>query len=139
MTYPALALQAALYSRLSASSEINALLGGQHIFDDVPKSQKPPYVVFAESIHNDWSTGTEPGMEHSLSLNVWSDQNGRKEALTIAEAIVEALSNLPTILEGHVLVNFTHEFTEVSKDADADLYLAKLNFRAVTEPLVSSQ
>lgn len=138
MTHPALALQAALYSRLSSSTELTNLLGGEHIFDDVPQSQKPPYVVFAESIHNDWSTGTENGMEHSVSLNVWSDQNGRKQVVTIAQAIQEAFGDLTAQLDDHVLVNFTHEFTEVSRDQDAELFLAKLNFRAVTEPQTQS-
>lgn len=134
MTHPALALQAALYSRLSSSTEIASLLGGEFIFDDVPQSQKPPYIVFAEGLHNDWSTGTEDGMEHSIALNVWSNQNGRKQAITIAGAITEAFADLPMQLDDHALVNFTHEFTEVSKDQETEFFLAKLNFRAVTEP-----
>ncbi len=138
MTHPALALQGAMFSSLLASSELIGMLGGQHIFDDVPKAQKFPYVVFGEAIHNDWSTSTEKGMEHAITLNVWSDQNGRKEALTLAQFIHDALHSLPKQLEGHALVNFTHEFTEVDKDQDSELFLAKVNFRAVTEPLTYS-
>jgi len=136
MIHPALSLQAALYSRLTTSNNIINALGGEHIFDDTPPSQKPPYIVFAESIHNDWSTGTEAGMEHSVSLHVWSDQRGRKQAVTVAQFVIEAMTDLPTQLDDHLLVNFSHEFTEVSRDEDAGLYLAKINFRAVTEPQI---
>lgn len=134
MTHPGIALQAALYSRLTTSHEVTSMLGGMHIFDDVPTEQKPPYIVFAQSVYNDWSTGTEDGMEHSISLHVWSDENGRKEVLTLSQKIIAAMNDLPKQLDDNLLVNFSHEFTEVSKDEDAGLFLAKLNFRAVTEP-----
>lgn len=134
MTHPALSLQAAMYSRLQNSTVLINILGSDLIFDDVPKSQKLPYVVFAESVHNDWSTGSENGMEHAVTLNVWSDQNGRKEALMIADAIVTSLHDLPKTIDNHALINFSHEFTEVAKDQETELFLAKINFRAVTEP-----
>ena len=134
MTHAALSLQAAMYSRLARSADLTNLLGSEAIFDDVPKSQKLPYVVFAESIHNDWSTGTEDGMELAVTLNVWSGQNGRKEALIISDSIVQAFQDLPKLIDDHSLINFTHEFTEVAKDQDTELFLAKINFRAVTEP-----
>lgn len=134
MTHSALALQAAMFSRLTTSNELTTLLGADFVFDDVPKSQKPPYIVFAEAIHNDWSTGSEGGMEHAIALNIWSDQNGRKEAVTIAQSVINAFDDLPKQLDDHTLINFTHEFTEVAKDQDTELFLAKLNFRAVTEP-----
>jgi len=100
MTHPALSLQAAMYSRLQTSTVLINILGSDFIFDDVPKSQKLPYVVFAESVHNDWSTGSENGMEHAVTLNVWSDQNGRKEALMIADAIVTSLHDYKGITYG---------------------------------------
>lgn len=134
MTHAALSLQAAMYSRLATSTDLTNLIGSDAIFDDVPKSQKLPYVVFAESIHNDWSTGSEDGMEHAVTLNVWSDQNGRKEALMIADAVVQAFHDLPKLIDNHALINFTHEFTEVAKNQDTELFLARINFRAVTEP-----
>jgi hypothetical protein len=134
MTHAALSLQAAMYSRLATSTDLTNLLGSDAIFDDVPKSQKLPYVVFAESIHNDWSTGSEDGMEHAVTLNVWSGQSGRKEALMIADAIIQAFHDLPKLIDDHALINFTHEFTEVAKDQDTELFLARINFRAVTEP-----
>ena len=75
-------------------------------------------------------------MEHSITLNIWSDQNGRKEAITIAQAIQDAFKDLPKQLDDHILVNFTHEFTEVAKDQETELFLAQVNFIAVTEPQI---
>jgi hypothetical protein len=135
MTHSALALQATIYSALVNSQKMTELLGGEKIFDDIPNNEKPPYVVFGQSIHNDWSTGSESGMEHSITLNIWSEQNGRKEVLLLADALADALKNLPKNINGHALVNFTHEFTEVDREEESELFIARVNFRAVTEPI----
>lgn len=137
MTHPAISLQTAIYNVLSSDADLLALLGGTYIFDDVPNKQKPPYIVFAEAVHSDWSTGTEPGTEHTLVLNVWSDAEGRKQVLEFCAAIDVALEALPETSNGFAIVNFTHEFTEVSRDEETDYFLAKANYRAVTEPLAA--
>jgi len=136
MTHSALALQCAIYSILKNDNDITTLLGGEFIFDDVPKKQTPPYIVFSEAIHSDWSTGSETGIEHTVTLNIWSSENGRKQVLLISDAIINALIDIPAMLDGHALINFTHEFTEVAKDEQTKFFLAKVNFRAVTEPQI---
>lgn len=136
MTHPALSLQAAIFSRLASDAPLVDLLMGEFIYDDVPPKKEPPYIVFAESTHNDWSTGTEMGMEHFVSMNVWSSQNGRKEALVISQQIQNALSQMDEEIEGHHLVNFSHEITEVERDEETEFFVSKLTFRAVTEPLI---
>ena len=42
---------------------------------------------FGDAVCFDWSTSTEAGTEHSVSLNVWSDYKGRKEVFEIVHAI----------------------------------------------------
>jgi len=134
MKHPALSLQAEVYSKLIQHQPLISLLGGEFIYDDVPPKQELPYIVFAESAHNDWSTGTEEGMEHFISLNTWSLQNGRKQALQISHEITNSLKAVSTQIDGHLLVNFAHELTEVNRDEDTGFFVAKVTFRAVTEP-----
>jgi hypothetical protein len=52
----------------------------------------------------DWSTGSEDGAEHSLTLHVWSRSGGKKEMQQIVEAIRAALHDKPLQLEDHYLV-----------------------------------
>ena len=132
--HSALALQKVVYDTLVSASEVTDALGGERVFDNVPAGQVPPYIVFTEATHSDWSTSTENGMEHLLTLSIWSSQSGRKQVLSLAQLCTNVLGQLDDTLAGHALINFTHQFTEVDRDKKSDLFRAKLHFRAVTEP-----
>lgn len=132
--HPALDLQSELLSRLILHPPLIAMLGRAAVYDDVPHDSKPPYITFAETEHIDWNTGTEEGLEHFVALDVWSDADGRKEALTLAQEVQTALSGFSGALQENQLVNFSHESTEVRRDTKAKLFRARLAFRAVTEP-----
>ncbi len=134
MTHAALSLQEAIYDALSASQSITAIIGENRIFDDVPSKTRPPYILFGDATHTDWSTDTGDGLEHFVRLDIWSKRQGRKQALEISELVLASLKSLPEIVAGHTLINFRHEFTEVGHDPDTELFLARMNFRAVTEP-----
>ena len=133
MTHPALLLQKSILSALGGSSGLTEMIGTARIFDDVPRGMRPPYIVFGEMTHNDWSTSTEDGMEHFVALNVWSREKGRKQVLEVAGHIVEELITLPGNMEGHTLVNLQHEFTETARDDDTGYFRASVHLRAVTE------
>ena len=49
------------------------------VYDEVPLRAEFPYLTFGQTIERDWSTGTEPGQEHTFTLHVWSRARGRKE------------------------------------------------------------
>lgn len=135
MIHPAIALQEAIYATLSNSTLLLNNIGADRIFDEVPRSKRPPYIVFGEMTHNDWSTSTEDGVEHFISLRIWSRQNGRKQVLELANIVVEELVGLSQPLTDHALVNLQHEFTETLKDDDTGYFLASVHIRAVTEPI----
>ena len=130
-----LALQGAVYQALVNSNELTMKLGGAHIFDDVPNRQSPPYVVFGKSIHRDWSTDIEEGIEHEIALQVWSERNGRKEVLELSHEIVMLLNATDFSLTDHILVNFRHEFTELERERKTGFFKSEITFRAVTEPV----
>lgn len=132
--HPAIALQVEIYSTLIASTNLATSLGGTFIYDDVPNGQKPPYVVFGTAVYSNWSTSTEEGMEHSISLDIWSPENGRKQVLEISQHIVGALEALPKVVSGHHLINMTNESLEVSRDVESGYFHGTLNYRAITEP-----
>lgn len=135
MASSSFALQKAFYLKLTADAALNALLGGPRIYDDVPVRGEFPYVTFGQTTERDWSTGTDIGGEHVVTLHVWSRAAGRKEADEIIDAVRTALHDQALSLSGHSLVNLRHEFSDARRDADGESYHGITRYRAVTEPV----
>lgn len=127
-------LQKAVCDRLTARAELTAILGGPHVWDHVPRGAAFPYITFGVSTEQDWSTGTEAGGEHILTLHVWSRAAGRHEAEAIIAEIRIALHDASLGLAEHHLVNLRVEFAEARRDAERELYHGIVRLRAVTEP-----
>jgi hypothetical protein len=132
MTHPALALQAAAYQALAADPDLAALVGDR-IFDAPPRAPAFPYVSLAAASATDWSTGTEAGAEHRLTLDAWSRERGKAEAWAILERLQARLDGAALTLDGHALVNLRLLFAEVRADADRITWHGVARFRAVTE------
>ena len=130
------ALQQSVYATLTADPQITTLLGGARIYDDVPQKSEFPYLTLGQSSVRDWSTGTEAGDEHLLTLHVWSRAGGRKQTHEIMGALKAALHNRALTLQGHQLIDIRHEFSDARRDPEGDIYHGIVRLRAVTEPLV---
>jgi hypothetical protein len=128
------ALRAAIRDALAADVPLTTLLGGAKIFDEPPKGAAFPYVTLGEARTADFSTGTESGAEHQLTLHAWSRQGGHREAHLIAGALLQALDDAPLALAGHRLVNLRFAVADVRRESDGRTYRALVRFRAVTEP-----
>ena len=128
------ALRAAVHDALTANAALTALLGGPKIYDEPPRSAAFPYVTLGEARIADYSTGSEPGEEHQLTLHAWSRQGGQREAHLIAGALLQALDDAPLALADNHLVNFRFAVADVRREADGRTYHALVRFRAVTEP-----
>ena len=135
MPSASLALQASIFSTLAADAGVLAILGAPRIYDDVPQRTALPYVTLGQTVARDWSTGTEDGCEHLLTLHVWSRAEGRREVHELMSAVKTALHDHLLALEGHRLVNLRHELSEARRDADGETYHGIVRLRAVTEPL----
>lgn len=129
------ALQQSVYAALVDDTTILALLGGPRIYDDVPQGADFPYLTIGQSTIRDWSTSNEDGDEHTLTLHVWSRENGRKQTHAIMGALREALHDRPLALTGHRLINLRHEFSDARREPDGDTYRGIVRYRAVTEPI----
>lgn len=135
MTTPAsVALRAAVHDALVADAPLVAALGGPKIYDEPPRAAAFPYVTLGETRIADFSTGSESGEEHQLTLHAWSRQGGHKEAHSIAGALLQALDDAPLTLADHQLINFRFSVADVRREADGRTYHALVRFRAVTEP-----
>lgn len=135
MASAGLELQRSVFAALSASGTVTALLGGAHVYDDVPAATQYPYVTIGESLVRDWSTGSEDGDEHILTVHVWSRAAGRKQTHEIMSALREVLHDAALSVAGHRLVNLRHEFSDARREPDGETYHGVVRYRAVTEPI----
>jgi hypothetical protein len=134
MSSAAAALRAAIHDALSADGALTALLGGPKVYDEPPRAAAFPYVTLGEARVSDFSTGSEPGQEHQITLHAWSRQGGHREAHLISGALLQALDDAPLTLADHRLVNLRFAVADVRREADGRTYHALVRFRAMTEP-----
>ncbi len=127
-----IALRRAILARLLGDSALVLRLGGARVHDEAPRGAPHPYVVFSQSRSRDWSTMTERGHEHALSLDVWSARTGAREALEIAALVAAALDDQVFALEGHVLVNLQVRDLETARENENRFVGARIRLRAIT-------
>jgi Protein of unknown function (DUF3168) len=131
----ALATQQAMRSALLNRTPLLALLGGAHIFDEVPRGANAPYVVFTAIETRDWSVADQKAHEHFVTLEVLTNQRQRGTAQAIAEEIEVTLDGATLVLTDHKLINLRVVFTNVMRSNKTENFGAIIRYRAATEPL----
>jgi len=130
------ALQKALLGALNADPATTAIFGNPlRVYDDVPEQPVFPFATFDRAsvrpVNGDW-----PGaLEHKMTLKVWSQYGGRREALDGLHALRAAINGASVPLDGHQLVNVRTSFADVFRVRSSRVFEAVLNLRAVTEIL----
>jgi len=135
MTQAAWSLQKAIYQALISHQPLIDLIGAGQVYDDVPRDADFPYVTFGPTASRDWSTGSDDGDEHVVTLNAWSRVGGRRGVLAIAETVRAALDEVPLSVDGHRLINLRHEAIDARRGEDGETYQGSIRLRAVTEPV----
>ena len=125
-------LQRGVYEALTSDTSVTGLLGGAKIFDSAPKTASYPYLTFGESVDPDWSTGSEDGTQHTLTLHVWSRAGGEKETHDIIKAIRTALKSGLVAVNDDQQVELRHEFSEARRDPNDEAFHGIIRYRAVT-------
>jgi hypothetical protein len=141
VAYPANALQAAIYTRLTSYTPLTTALGGARVFDHVPQNQPFPYVVLGDDTLVDWSTKTNNGWEATLTLHCWDrPKAGRKSVKTILGHLYDALhrQEASVTVTGFQLVllqcEFQQTFQETAVEGDNDhFYHGVMRFRALIQ------
>jgi Protein of unknown function (DUF3168) len=131
----ALALQQAMRAALLADTALITLLGGAHVFDEIPRGEPPLFVSFAGIETRDWSVMDQKAHEHFITLDVTGNERGRTQAQSICNRIEAVLDNASLALVGHRLVNLRVVFWSVARAKSDKNFGATLRFRAATEPL----
>ena len=127
-------LQTAIVERLETSPDVIAIIGDGRVFDRLITRAEPPYLVLGEMRTVDFSAGDAEASEHRFEIEAWSTRNGRRQAVELSDAVRSALHDADLALAGAVLVNLRHERTTSRRVPKSGLHVARLLFRAVTEP-----
>lgn len=130
-------LQKSLYELLSADPSVLNILGGPHVHDVVPRKADYPLVAFGDAQSRDWSTATESGDEHVVTLRVWSKGGGKRDNAEIMAVIRSVLEAADLVVAGHHVVNFRYESADIRREPSGDIWRGLLRFRAVTEPVAA--
>ncbi len=135
MTSAALELQKALFGALTGDPELASVMDGVRLYDRAPANATFPYLSFGRTSVYDWSTDTEGGSEHLVTLHAWSKERGQSQCHAMLQAIRRCLDESSLTLQSHVLVRLTWGYSEIRYEDRNDLHHGLIRFRAVTEPV----
>jgi hypothetical protein len=94
-----LAVQKLLVAALSGIPGISG------VYDGPSPEAVAPYLVVGADVVTDWSTKTESGHEHRLSVNAWDQGPGSAGAKRLIGAVEDALAGLSGTADGHSIVS----------------------------------
>lgn len=129
-----LPLQAALSARLTGDAPLMARVTA--VYDGQAPQSTPespvvlPYVVIGEPTEVPQRPLERAGWSATLTLHVWSNYPGRREALEIADLMDAALA-APLALTGHTSARLKPEFRTVLVEADGVRH-APVRYRILT-------
>lgn len=127
MSDPSLALQAALYQRLSAALTVP-------VYDAVPPGTPYPYVTLDREFSDNVSPITGRKRDNRLFyLSVWSSYQGQAEVKRINAEIAAALDEIKLPLSTGNAVSVRVMRIETSREADGITYMGSVTLRIITQ------
>ncbi|MDP9786459.1 DUF3168 domain-containing protein [Agrobacterium tumefaciens] len=122
----------AIFARLTGDAVLTALIPGGIVDRLLPRGVLP-CIVIGDLESRDYSTATEKAEEHFLSLQIWSDANGRKGAGEITARVTSLLDDAALPIAGISLVNLHLLSSRSRREAKTRNFIVEMRFRAVTE------
>lgn len=130
MAFHSWELQKALFSTLNGS--VTGMESASvSVYDDVPENTAYPYVVIGEESTSNNGSKDLDGLEHTITLHIWSQYRGRREIKEIMESVYSLLHNTAITVSGASLVNIRQEFSTTLAENDGITRHGVMRFRAV--------
>lgn len=136
------ALTEAVFERLTAALANVTLIGGVTsvaVRDAVKEGTPKPYVVIGETDVSDWGSKSGVGTEQTLTIEVWSEHRGRKQARQIAALVYASLHEQDFSVEGQQLVLCRFESADYGRDGDGLTYFGRLRYRILLDALSDAE
>ena len=130
---PMLAVQQALYVKLTGDAALTALITG--VYDFVPEDVAFPYLVIGEAIETPDNSHDRYGWQTVVTLHVWTRSRGHAKGLGIGKRITQLLDHQPLTVTGFDHVASRFEFSQPLTDPEppGDIRHLILRYRVVTE------
>ena len=93
------------------------------------------HISFSTTAVEDWSTASEAGEEHRVTLQVFSNENGKRDVQAVMKRVRELLHDRPLAVERVRLVNLRLEREQVARETKSKRHKGTMVFRAVTEEI----
>jgi hypothetical protein len=128
------AVQQAVFNTLSASAEIQSMLGAApRLYDHTPPGAVFPYVVYGVMHVAPFDTKTEIGFEQVITLNIWSRYRGGKETRDIFQALYDTLHRATLTVSGQVFLSCEFHSADFSTDSDGLTTHGAARFSIITQ------
>lgn len=129
MSDPGLALQKALFDRLSLPGVISC-----PVFDCVPEKTPLPYVVMDTEISSNTTPISGKKRENRLFyISVWSNHKGQSEVKRINAEIAAALDEVPLPLSVGTAISVRVLRTETNREPDGKTFMGSVVVRVITQ------
>lgn len=84
---------------------LTGIAGVTGVHDGPPPDAVPPYLVIGPDLMTEWSTKTEPGHEHRISVSVWDAGPGTARAKALMGVVETRLAAVAGRRDGHSIVS----------------------------------
>jgi hypothetical protein len=133
MSGPGIALQTAVYNKLTGDATLVALLASaSSVYDSPPENVAMPYLTIGDDPAEDFGSATFRGRDAQIQVHTWAQGKGHKSAKEIMDRIWSLLHEGSLTLSGHtlVLMRFVSDRIMVDPD-DGRTYHGVQIFRAL--------
>lgn len=126
-TDPGLAVQTALYAKLSAA------LAPVPVYDFVPAETAFPYVTIGADIATPDDAKDSSAQNVLVQIDVWSRERGRAESKAVAGSIYAALHMQPLVVPGFSIAWVRFDFATSMLDPDGITFHSITRYRIRAE------
>lgn len=123
-----LELQKAVFAALDDDATLSGLITG--VYNHVPQGSALPYVSIAAIDSSPYQSLSSSGVEIKLQINIYSNDNGSKEVVGLANEVKRILHNTRPTLTGCEVIFLRNSRAVFSKASDGKVWEGKVEFVA---------
>ncbi|WP_018130712.1 DUF3168 domain-containing protein [Effusibacillus pohliae] len=125
------AIQKAIFDKLAGDATLARMVTG--VFDEVPQGTGFPYITIGEMTEVPFNTFDRKGRDCTVTLHIWSQYPGNKEAVEILGRMNALLDYEPLNVEGLSLVHCQFENATTIEEPDGKTRHVPVRYRVVVQ------
>lgn len=118
---------AAIIAVLKADARLRTFVG-ERIFNHVPQDEINPCIRVRIESGGEWDTKTSDGWQNSVRVDVWSEYQGDKESLEIADIIDDILHDASLSLASSQSLLLRHDTRDAFTEPDGATHHTVLRY-----------